>query len=529
MSAVARVVAPQLTRSKMSPRIVKADYAVRGKIVQRALELQKQLETEKLPFSNITFCNIGNPHNLGQKPLSFPREVLALCNNPDWLSHPNFSPLFKDDVKERAQSYVDALGVTGTGGYSQSPGVDIVRQEVANYIKDRDGHDASNFFPTSKIVTSPHIHNPPMTHSQMTHSQPTNDTQLRKRKIGLEDIFLTDGASQAVQTSMKLLLSNENDGMMIPIPQYPLYSAGICLNGGTQVNYYLEEDQEWAMNVTHLEEVLKQAESEGTNVKAIAIINPGNPTGQCLSYDNIRDIIDFCVEHNLVILADEVYQCNIWQPDRLPFHSFKKVLRDYEAEENKTCELISFHSVSKGFLGECGRRGGYMELTNITDDAREELYKLCSVNLCSNVEGQLMVGMMVNPPSQGQPSFEQYQSEKNGILDSLQRRAKVLVDAFNELEGITCEHTHGALYVFPRIRFPQKFVDLCESSDQHPDAVYCMELLERTGIVTVPGSGFGQKENEYHLRSTILPSEEEIVEVTKLFGDFHKEFVEKYR
>ncbi|KAE9136059.1 hypothetical protein PF010_g1822, partial [Phytophthora fragariae] len=208
--------------------------------------------------------------------------------------------------------------------------------------------------------------------------------------------------------------------------------------------------------------------------------------------------------------------------------SFKKVLRDM-GKAYDDVELISFHSTSKGFTGECGRRGGYMELVNIDDGAKDQFYKLMSVNLCSNIEGQLMVGMMTNPPQPGDASYKRYIEQRDGTLASLKRRSVKLVKAFNELEGVTCNETEGAMYTFPKITIPVKAVEAAKEAGMAPDAFYCMQMLDETGIVVVPGSGFGQKEGTWHFRSTILPPEETVDEVIEKTAKFHSNFMDKYR
>jgi alanine transaminase len=113
---------------------------------------------------------------------------------------------------------------------------------------------------------------------------------------------------------------------MIPIPQYPLYTATLSLVNGRAVPYYLEEEKDWGLDIKQLHSSLVIARQAGTDVRALVIINPGNPTGQCLTEANMREIIDFCHQERLVLLADEVYQTNIYMPEQRPFHSFKKVL-----------------------------------------------------------------------------------------------------------------------------------------------------------------------------------------------------------
>jgi alanine transaminase len=169
------------------------------------------------------------------------------------------------------------------------------------------------------------------------------------------------------------------------------------------------------MSVGELQRTLHEARNAGTEVRALCVINPGNPTGQCLSEENMREIVEFCHVENLVLLADEVYQTNTYVPRDLPFHSFKKVLSSM-GEKYKNVELISFHSVSKGMVGECGRRGGYFECTNIDPEVKEQFYKIASISLCPPVQGQLMVGLMVNPPKEGAESYPLYKKEMTGIF-----------------------------------------------------------------------------------------------------------------
>jgi len=165
------------------------------------------------------------------------------------------------------------------------------------------------------------------------------------------------------------------------------------------VNYYLNESKGWGLDISELETSYKQAKDKGTNIKAITVINPGNPTGQVLSRKNIEDIITFAYENNVAILADEVYQENIYVDKK--FHSFKKVLREMPDPIKNSVELMSFHSVSKGVSGECGLRGGYFEFVNINEFSEAIALKMKSVNLCSNTIGMLAMGLMVNPPKTG--------------------------------------------------------------------------------------------------------------------------------
>jgi alanine transaminase len=132
------------------------------------------------------------------------------------------------------------------------------------------------------------------------------------------------------------------------------------------------------------------------------------------------------------------------------------------------------------------------------------------------------------PPARGDASFALYARERDAILASLRRRAERLNTAMRALEGVTCEDADGALYAFPRVRLPARAIAAAVAARKAPDALYCLELLDETGIVLVPGSGFGQRDGTFHFRSTILPPEGELDDVIADLSRFHKAFMAKY-
>jgi aspartate/methionine/tyrosine aminotransferase len=439
--------------------VLATEYAVRGPIVARAQELEKQ-------GREIIYCNIGNPQSLGQKPITWLRQILALCEYPALMELAG--GVFPADAVETARAILEGSR-HGLGAYSESKGLRFIREAVAEFIRKRDGLGADP-----------------------------------------EAIFLTDGASKGVQTILKLLLAGPADGVMIPIPQYPLYSATITLYGGRIVPYYLDEADRWKLNRSKLDDSLRAARAQATRVKAICIINPGNPTGAVLDEKNIAMVLEFAREHGLAVLADEVYQENIYLPgDR--FVSFARVL---DAKGIRDVSLFSFHSCSKGFLGECGVRGGYFECRNVPEDVAAQILKLQSISLCSNLAGQVATYAMVHPPRLGDPSYELYNREKMAILEELKTRAALLAEGLNKIDGISCNVIAGAMYAIPRIALPAG----------KTDEDYCMELLEETGICVVPGSGFGQVEGTAHFRITILPPTEKIRQVVEKLRAFHEAY-----
>jgi alanine transaminase len=234
---------------------------------------------------------------------------------------------------------------------------------------------------------------------------------------------------------------------MVPIPQYPLYTATLSVLDARCVPYYLNEDQAWGTSLDSIATAYEQAVKEGTDVKAICVINPGNPTGASLPAEDIKAVLKFAAEKGLVVIADEVYQTNVFIGE---FISFKKALRDLQKEspgQYDHLELASLHSVSKGMVGECGHRGGYFELIGFDPEVAQEVYKFISIQLCPPVLGQCIVEMMVNPPKEGEPSYELYKQEYDGIFNGLKKRAYALYEAFKQMEGVECNE--------PQVRISQ--------------------------------------------------------------------------
>ena len=466
----------------VNQNLVDMEYAVRGPIPLRAMDLQKEGRT-------IYACNIGNPQALEQKPISFYRQVIALLessniqrernltklakNNSDLFKESGIS-IISEDIIDYSEEFLHNCR-TGMGAYTESKGPAFIREEIAAFIDSRDKND---------IASDP------------------------------DSIFLTDGASDAVRRILELLITGSNDGIMIPIPQYPLYSATIKRCGGVQVGYYPDEEKDWALTPDILEESYQKATSEGINIKSIVIINPGNPTGSILDKNSIDGIVNFVEKYDLSIIADEVYQENLYGGLFISMSS---------AIGSRDIPLFSLHSVSKGFSGECGHRGGYMELRNMpimnntNVNLSELILKQASVSLCSNTVGQAIVYMMVKPPKMGSEAHDTYIEEKNTILSELEAKAALIKESFKQMEGMQCFGRTGAMYLFPRMNFlPNDITDFD----------YCMRLLEETGICTVNGGGFGQKNGTNHLRIAFLPPIDSITRFLPDWIRFHNRFIQ---
>ena len=235
----------------------------------------------------------------------------------------------------------------------------------------------------------------------------------------------------------------------------------------------------------------------------------------------------FAYEQRLLLLADEVYQ-ELTYDDSRPFLSARRALHELGEPYASGVELVSFHTASKGTSGECGLRGGYFEMTNVAQGTVDELYKVSSINLSPNSVGQVAVSCMVAPPVEGGESYALWARETGDERASLARRAALVAAAFSALPGVSCVPTRGAMYAFPRLLLPPKAIAAAAAAGKAPDAFYCLRLLEATGIVAVPGSGFGQAEGTFHLRTTILPREDKMAGFVALFSDFHRAFMDEF-
>lgn len=323
-----------LNINNINPHVKEAKYAVRGELAVKSEQYRAQLnkgEGKDLPFDTVISANIGNPQQLDQKPITFFRQVASLMENPLLLENEKVLQEglgYKPDVIARAKKLLK--DVKSVGAYSQSQGAPGIRQSVANFIEKRDGYPAD---PAS--------------------------------------IYLSAGASSGVNTMMHIICASPKTGVLVPIPQYPLYTATLSLMNAHCVPYYLDESKAWGTDLGGMRDALHKAQKEGIEVRAVVVINPGNPTGASLESKDINSVLELAAEEKLVVMADEVYQTNIFEGS---FHSFKKGLRDLQkSEKNKdgkfdNLELASLHSISKGMVGECGHRGGYLEMVGFDEE-----------------------------------------------------------------------------------------------------------------------------------------------------------------
>uniref|UniRef100_A0A915DKH4 alanine transaminase n=1 Tax=Ditylenchus dipsaci TaxID=166011 RepID=A0A915DKH4_9BILA len=350
-----------LTMDTINPNVKTMEYAVRGPIVMRSVEIEREMaQGKRFLFENVIKANIGDCHAMGQTPITFVRQVVACITVPELLD----SPKYPQDVKDHAKEILHSCAGGSVGAYSQSTGIELIRRHVAKFIERRDGH-----------------------------------------LCDWENVILSGGASESIRNVLKLFINkslSRKTGVMIPVPQYPLYSATIEEFNLVNVGYYLDESNNWAL-----------------------------------------DIEDFGDDHQVRIqaqslpFADEVYQENVYATGSR-FFSFRKIILEM-GEPYCHMELASFYSCSKGYMGECGLRGGYVELLNMDEQVMVEYKKMISAKLCSTIVGQAAMDCIVNHPKPGDPSYDLWIKEKTGVLDSLKERAQLVTDAYNAIEGITVQ------------------------------------------------------------------------------------------
>ena len=206
-----------------------------GQVPTTAERIQQELKSgeHKKPFDEILWANIGNPHSVGQKPVTFYREVLAAVDCPSMLEKPGIEQVLPADVIERAKWLASKIK-GGTGAYSHSQGIEAIRRHVAEFIERRDGHICR-----------------------------------------AADIFLTNGASAGIQMMLNAIIAENTDAVLVPIPQYPIYSALVRLFDGSLVGYHMDEESGWSLNIGLLETEIRTAREKGLRPRALVIINPG--------------------------------------------------------------------------------------------------------------------------------------------------------------------------------------------------------------------------------------------------------------
>ena len=317
--------------------------------------------------------------------------------------------------------------------------------------------------------------------------------QCGVRGISTDDIYMGNGVSELIQISMQALL-NPGDEVLIPAPDYPLWSAMVNLCGAKAVYYRCVAEEQWAPDLAHIQSLITERS------RAILLINPNNPTGAVYTAQQVQAIAALCEQHNLILLSDEIYDKIIFdQATHYPAAlTIKKTL------------CITYGGLSKNYRA-AGLRSGWMILSGNkvwAQDFIEGLDLLAAMRLCANVPAQLSV----------QTALGGYQSINDLVRPQgrLYQQRAFLCEALNEIEGISCDWPQGALYVFPKID-PACYPQL----DDH---TFALQLLQQEKVLVVPGRSF-HCESDRYFRLTLLPHipvmEEAIRRIKRLLARYY--------
>ncbi len=286
----------------------------------------------------------------------------------------------------------------------------------------------------------------------------------------IRDIIVTHGASEAIELSLTALLE-KGENVLLPQPGYPLYSS-IMAKLDTVVNpYYLNEEDDWNLDVADIESRIND------KTRAIVVINPNNPTGAVYPKETLLEIIELARKYDLLILSDEIYDKLLF--DNGSYTSMGSLCNDVP--------IVTFNGLSKSYIVPGFRIGWgiFSGPLDIMKDYIEAVNKMARARLSASHPAQFAIKAALDGP----------QDHINEMLKELTIRRDMTVSMLNDIEEFNCIVPKGAFYAFPTLNIPDK------------DEVFVKDLIRETGVVTVHGSGFGQKPGTQHIRIVFLPNE----------------------
>ncbi|HNH35929.1 MAG TPA: pyridoxal phosphate-dependent aminotransferase [Rhodocyclaceae bacterium] len=302
--------------------------------------------------------------------------------------------------------------------------------------------------------------------------------EKRIKGVGLDDIYIGNGVSELIVMAMNALL-NTGDEVLVPAPDYPLWTAAVSLSGGTPIHYLCDEANEW---LPDLEDMRRKITP---NTKAIVVINPNNPTGALYPVETLQAIVDLARQHGLIIYADEVY-------DKVLYDGATHTAIGSLSEDVLT---ISFNGLSKNYRS-CGYRAGWMVVSGDRKPAKdyiEGLDILASMRLCANVPGQYGI----------QTALGGYQSIADLVAPGgrMARQRDLAHALITAIPGVSCVKPKATLYMFPRLD-PKMY-------PIQDDQEFMLELLQEEKVLLVQGTGFNWP-NPDHFRLVFLPHEDDL-------------------
>ncbi len=353
-----------------------------------------------------------------------------------------------------------------------------IQQDMIRNLPDSAGYsDSKGIFAARKAV--------------MHYSQ-----QLGIAGVTLDDIYLGNGASELIVMATNALL-DDGDELLVPMPDYPLWTAAVSLSGGKPVHYLCDEADGW---LPSLEDIRAKITPR---TRGIVVINPNNPTGVLYSRELLKGIVAIAREHGLVLLVDEVYDKVLYEG--AVFTSMASLSTDVLT--------LTFNSLSKAYRS-CGYRAGWMIVSGPKHDAKdyiEGLNMLANLKLGSNVPGQWAI----------QTALGGYQSINDLVREGgrLRRQRDLAYELISAIPGVSCVKPQAALYMFPRL-----------DPAMYPiadDRQFFMEVLRATRVMLVQGSGFNFPDNQ-HFRIVFLPHEGDLRVAIGRLADFLAQYRQRH-
>ena len=352
---------------------------------------------------------------------------------------------------------------------------DEIVQDVIRNLPDASGYcDSKGLFAARKAI--------------MHYTQ-----QKQIRGVQVEDIYIGNGVSELIVMVLQALLNN-GDEVLIPAPDYPLWTAAVSLSGGMPRHYHCDEQAGWLPDLEDIQGKITPT------TRAIVIINPNNPTGALYPVELLREILEIARQHQLIVYADEIYD---------------KVLYD-GAQHTSIASLaddvlcVTFNGLSKNYRA-CGYRAGWMVVSGERSHAQdyiEGLAILASMRLCANVPAQYAI----------QTALGGYQSIDDLVLPigRLGKQRNLAHQLLTAIPGVSCVRPQAALYMFPRL--DPKLYPIAD------DQQFVLELLLEEKVLLVQGTGFNWPQPD-HLRVVFLPHEDDLIDAIGRFG----RFLDRYR
>lgn len=296
--------------------------------------------------------------------------------------------------------------------------------------------------------------------------------------VTVDDVYLGNGASELIAMSMNALL-NDGDEVLVPAPDYPLWTASVALSGGTAVHYVCDEQSDWYPDIADIKAKITP------NTKAIVVINPNNPTGALYPDSLLQEIVELARQHQLIVFADEIYDKTLY--DGNTHTSIASLATDVL--------FVTFNGLSKNYRS-CGYRAGWMIVSGEKRHARdyiEGLNMLASMRLCSNTPGQLAI----------QTALGGYQSIKDLVAPGgrLCRQRDLAHQLLTQIPGVSCVKPKAALYMFPRL--DPKLYPIAD------DQQFAYDLLADEKVLIVQGTGFNWLQPD-HFRLVFLPNSDDL-------------------